>query len=121
MKTKSPKADYRAKTKSLSECKSIRECCFWYLVETEGKKRDLELERNFITYLYECQCRELEEELKEMEERKSEILNFIESAGNFENREVVKPKSNCKVLMPSDEEPDKGATLNEIIYGPLLD
>lgn len=66
--------------KDFLDCKTVKECVEWYLVETEGKERDVEFDLGFISSLFDNHYWSLvdeEEELKLEEERKSRISECL--------------------------------------------
>ena len=70
-------------SKDFLECKTVRECVEWYLVESEGKERDVEFDLGFITSLFDNHYWELvdeAEELKLEEERKSRINDCLKDS-----------------------------------------
>ena len=69
--------------KDFLDCKTVKECVEWYLVETEGKDRDVEFDLEFISSLFDNHYWSLvdeEEELKLEEERKSRINEVLKNS-----------------------------------------
>lgn len=67
--------------KDFLDCKTVKECVEWYLVETEGKERDVEFDLGFITSLFDNHYWELVDEA----ERKSRIAECLKDSQVLED------------------------------------
>ena len=75
-------------SKDFLDCKTIKECVEWYLVESEGKERDVEFDLGFITSLFDNHYWELVDEAEELKleaERKSRIAECLKDSQVLED------------------------------------